>query len=135
MDLGGRYFRSSWEANWARYLNLLIAQKQVRSWEFEPEVFEFGGIKRGQRFYTPDFKVENQDGSVEFHEVKGWMDPKSATKLKRMAKYHPSVKVIVIDRAAYDEVARKLGGLIPNWEWGAKKSRFIRLARPDRKRP
>jgi hypothetical protein len=126
LDLGGQYFRSSWEANWARYLNCLQAQGQIKAWTYEPEVFEFPEIKRGCRFYTPDFRIVNSDDSVVFHEVKGWLDPKSVTKLRRMAKYHPAVKVLLIEKPAYDEVARKLGGLLPGWEWGKKKSRFLR---------
>lgn len=121
-DLGGRYFRSAWEANWARYLSWLVSLGEVVSWEYEPETFEFVNIKRGVRFYTPDFKVVNRDGTVEYHEIKGWMDPKSATKLKRMAKYYPQVKVVLIDRDAYTAVARQVRRVIPNWEWNAKHS-------------
>lgn len=123
-DLDNRYFRSSWEANWARYLNCLLAAGQVSGWEFESETFEFAGIRRGARFYTPDFKVTNADGTVEYHEIKGWMDQRSQTKLRRMAKYHPSVRVLVIEKAAYTEVCRKIGPLLPNWEWAAKKAKF-----------
>jgi hypothetical protein len=115
-DLGGKYFRSRWEANWARYLTWLQSLGEIRGWEFEPETFEFSRIKRGARFYTPDFRVTNKDGSIEFHEVKGWMDPKSQTKLKRMAKYHPSVKVIVVGKPEYSEVRRKVSALLPGWE-------------------
>jgi predicted nucleic acid-binding Zn ribbon protein len=114
-DLDGLYVRSSWEANWARYLNWLQRLGEVSSWQFEPETFEFP-VKRGARFYTPDFRVVRPDGSVEYHEVKGWMDQKSATKLKRMEKYHPHVKIILIDKETYRQVAVKVGGMIPYWE-------------------
>jgi len=57
----------------------------------------------------------NRDGSEEFHEIKGWMDPKSATKLKRMGKYYPAVKIVLIDKAAYRAVAKKMSGL-QGWE-------------------
>lgn len=119
-DLGGLFVRSSWEANYARYLNFLIHQRQIKSWEYEVDTFEFKGIKRGSRFYTPDFKVFNLDGSFEYHEVKGYMDSRSQTKLKRMAKYHPQVKIILIQRREYQEILEKLGRVIPNWEWSAK---------------
>lgn len=125
-DLDNRYFRSSWEANWARYLNCLRQQGQIVDWQYEPDTFEFVGIKCGARFYTPDFRVTNIGGSVEYHEIKGWMDARSATKLRRMAKYHPSIKVVLVERPAYDEVAKKLGKILPGWEWGHKKSRFLR---------
>lgn len=115
-DLADRYFRSSWEANWARYLNWLISLGEIKSWEYEVDTFEFMEIKRGARFYTPDFKVFARDGSFVYHEVKGWMDPTSKTKLKRMTKYYPEVKVILIDRPYYRDVAKKLFGVIPGWE-------------------
>lgn len=115
-DLGGQYFRSAWEANYARYLNWLIEQKQIVKWEFEPDTFEFKGIKRGTRFYTPDFKVFTGNDEYAYHEVKGWMDPASRTKLQRMAKYYPTEKVILIDRMPYMSIAKQMAGIIPNWE-------------------
>jgi len=120
-DLEGRYFRSAWEANWARYLNLLVQYGEIQGWEYEVDTFEFSRIRRGSRFYTPDFKVTNRNGSIEYHEVKGWMDPASATKLKRMAKYHPTVRMVVVDQAMYRGVAQKMGAMIPEWERSPKK--------------
>jgi hypothetical protein len=115
-DLNNIYFRSRWEANWARYLNFLIRQGQIRSWEFEPDTFEFIGIRRGGRFYTPDFKIINNDGSIEYHEVKGWMTGQGATKIKRMRRYHPRVKLLLVDRSQYRSVASTLSRVIPGWE-------------------
>ena len=50
-DLGETWFRSSWEANYARYLNLLARMKIVERWEYEPETFWFDGVKRGAVSY------------------------------------------------------------------------------------
>lgn len=121
-DLGNVYFRSSWEANWARYLNWLLEQGEICKWEFEPDTFAFHLIKRGTRFYTPDFKVFNKNGSIEYHEIKGWMTPESRTKLKRMAKYYPEIKVVLIDKKHYRSVADKMKRVIANWEINPKKS-------------
>jgi hypothetical protein len=115
-DLGGLYVRSSWEANWARYLNWLQSLGEIRSWKYEARTFEFTRIRRGGRFYLPDFEVVNRDGSIEYHEVKGYMSPESATKIKRMAKDFPEVTLVVVDRKVYSDVARKVSALIPNWE-------------------
>lgn len=112
----GIYVRSRWEANYARYLNWLKEQGKVKEWQYEPETFEFPHIKRGTRFYTPDFKVVWADGTVEYHEVKGYMDQKSRTALKRMARYYPDVKIVVIDRSTYQDIRRKLCRVIPGWE-------------------
>ena len=115
-DLNGQYFRSRWEANWARYLNWLIKHGQIRSWEFEPDTFEFKTIKRGTRFYTPDFKVVENNGEFYYQEVKGWMDPKSKTRLDRMARFYPEVRIQLVDKNRYSTVARQMKGFIPNWE-------------------
>lgn len=115
-DLGDQYFRSAWEANYARFLNLLKAQGGIASWEYEADTFWFETIRRGVRSYTPDFKVTEPRGTIYYVEVKGWMDPKSATKIKRMAKYHPAVDLRVVGERAYRELARKLGPALPGWE-------------------
>ena len=115
-DLGGLYVRSAWEANYARYLNFLIGLGQIKKWEYEADTFWFETIKRGTRSYTPDFKVWENDDRIIYHEVKGWMDEKSITRLKRMAKFHPNVRLIVIAKAEMAEIKSKVGRLIPFWE-------------------
>lgn len=113
-DINGQiiFFRSSWEANYALYLDFLIKQKQIKSWQFEADTFWFEKIKRGVRSYKPDFKVTNLNDSTEYHEVKGWMDAKSKTKIRRMAKYHPHIKLIVIDQEFYRDLKKKLGRML-----------------------
>lgn len=110
------FYRSCWESNYGRYLEWLKQQRLIKEWEHEPELFWFDGIKRGCVTYLPDFKVINNDDSVEYHEVKGFMDSKSNTKLKRMKKYHPKVKVVLIDKNIYNDIKRKLSGVIKEWE-------------------
>jgi len=119
-DLNGQYFRSSWEANYARYLNWLISIGEIKSWQYEPDTFEFTTIKKGTRFYTPDFKITNKDNSIEYHEIKGYMDDRSATKLKRMSKYYPAIKVILIDKDQYAGLSKQLRGIISGWEIAGK---------------
>jgi hypothetical protein len=114
-DLNDQFFRSRWEANYARFLNWLKAKGEIEKWEYEADTFWFEKIRRGVRSYTPDFKVK-QEGATYYVEVKGWMDPKSKTKIKRMAKYHPAVELRVVDAKAYNELARKIGAGIPGWE-------------------
>lgn len=114
-DLDNRYFRSAWEANYCRYLVWLKEQGEIEDWEYEPEVFRFEGVARGPYTYTPDFRVTEKDGSVVYHEVKGWMDGPSRSRLKRMAKHYPDVRIIVIGEEEY-KALRKWKGLIPNWE-------------------
>lgn len=116
-DLGDRYFRSGYEANYARFLTY-----SKIAWEYETKTFWFDGIKRGTRSYTPDFYLPGEDA---FHEVKGWMDPKSKTKLARMKRYHPAVKVVIIDAAWFAAAERQgLCSIIPGWECRHTRAKF-----------
>lgn len=94
------YFRSGWEMKYATFLEMLKKGKAIKDWTYEEDTFWFEKIKRGVRSYTPDFKIYFNGGKHEYHEVKGWMDSKSKTKLKRMKKYHPEETVTVIDQKA-----------------------------------
>lgn len=115
----GFFVRSAWEANWTRYLMFLIENRHdpLEHFEYEPDTFWFDPIRWGVVSYTPDFKLYERDKELYYQEVKGRMDQKSRTKLKRMAKYHPEMRVDLIDEKAYREVERKLGAAIPNWEF------------------
>lgn len=109
---GTMYFRSKWEANYALYLDFLIKNKQIRDWEYEAAFFTFDKIRHGTTRYMPDFKVTNNNGSIEYHEIKGYMDARSKTKLKRMAKYYPQVKLILIEKDAYNDIKKKVGKML-----------------------
>lgn len=117
-EIGGKknYYRSRWEANYARYLEWLRRRGEIKDWKHEPEVFWFDAIKRGVRSYKPDFRVWENDGSSRLHEVKGWMDSRSRTTLRRMAKYHPEQEIVLIDSKAYKKIGDTFGGLVPGWE-------------------
>lgn len=117
-EIGGykKYYRSRWEANYARYLEWLKSRGEISDWKHEPETFWFEAIKRGVRSYLPDFRVWENNGSSRLHEVKGWMDDRSKTTLKRMAKYHPSETIILIEKKAYEGIQKSISPLIPDWE-------------------
>lgn len=110
------FFRSSWEANYARYLEYLKENLKITNWEYEVHTFWFEKIKRGVRSYLPDFKITNLSGIHEWHEVKGWMDNKSKTKIKRMAKYYPCEKLIIIGEKWFRDNNLNLIAIIPDWE-------------------
>ena len=116
--MNNQYFRSSWEANYARYLNFLVKQKEIVKWEYEPDTFEFLKIKRGTRFYTPDFKVFKNDGTFEYHEVKGWNDDKSKTRAARMVRYFPKVVIKMREKDWFKRNGNTLSAIISNWEKG-----------------
>ena len=120
----------------ARYYNFVGIK-----WIYEPQEFEFYKIKRGSRFYKPDFYLPRQD---RFIEVKGWFRPADKTKLRRFKKYYPEefakLELIVPDKysgsrangemikflcddlgidfekiGSYKEI-EKYSNLIPGWE-------------------
>jgi hypothetical protein len=89
----GFYVRSKWEANLVRYYRFTKTE-----FVYEPKEFEFVGLKRGNRFYKPDFYLPKEDRYVE---IKGYLDATSITKLKRFRKYFPETAdrmTIVVQR-------------------------------------
>ena len=94
-----------------------MAHKDIFKWEYEPDTFWFEEIKRGTRSYTPDFKIWKTEGAKHhYEEVKGWFDQKSQTKMKRMARFYPEEKVIMIDQSVYAPIAKSIKAFIPGWE-------------------
>jgi hypothetical protein len=116
ITIGGKtvFVRSSWEANIIAYYEFLKTKNEIKEWEYEPKTFWFELIKRGVRSYKPDLLITNIDGSQFWIEIKGWMDDKSKTKLKRFAKYYPNEKMSLIDKKRYNEI-KKASSFIPNW--------------------
>lgn len=116
-DLDNRYFRSAWEANYCRYLNFLKDKGLIYKWEYESDEFWFYEIRRGIRSYLPDFKIwDCKDCTPYYVEVKGFMTKRCKTKLNRMAKYYPHVRVDIVGRKEYEEIRSKLSRVIPGWE-------------------
>lgn len=132
-----QYFRSRWEANMGRFYNFVRIK-----WLYEPQEFEFHKIKRGSRFYKPDFYLPEQDKLIE---IKGFFTAGDKTKIRRFKRYYPEefarLRFIIPDKYAkskangetikflcddlridfndiisYKEIEEKLGKLIPNWE-------------------
>ena len=123
-EIGGKrnFYRSRWEANYARYLQWLKENGDIVDWQHEPETFWFDAIKRGVRSYKPDFRVTENNGKSVLHEVKGWMDSRSRTTLRRMKKYHPQEKIVLIDGKQYRAIRSKVMAMIPEWEDSARDS-------------
>ena len=94
-----QYFRSKMEANVARYFNWMKI-----SWKYEPKEFEFKGIKRGTRFYKPDFYLPFYDRWIE---VKGYFRKTDKIKLRRFKRYYPEefkkLRFIIPDPYARDK--------------------------------
>lgn len=109
---GSVHFRSLWEANWALYLDWMIKQGKIKDWQYEPDRFFFDRQKLGTQSYCPDFKVFGNDGTIWYEEVKGFFDAISKTRLKRMKKYHPEVRVNLVEKKMYENTIRALDKVI-----------------------
>lgn len=73
------------EARYAQHLEGMKARGHVLWWRFE-------GIKlrlADSTFYSPDFAVMGADGTLEMHEVKGFMRDDAGVKLKVAADQYP----------------------------------------------
>ncbi|MEK6883315.1 MAG: hypothetical protein AABY22_27050 [Nanoarchaeota archaeon] len=126
IDNKTQFFRSSWEANVARWL---IWEK--KNWKFEPKVFVFEEIKQGTVSYCPDFQLDNN-----WLEIKGMLDGNSQTAIRRFKKYYPEefaklqtivgrpntkadkfFKKMGVPVIAYiSDLDKKYKSVIPNWE-------------------
>ena len=122
-EIAGRkiYFRSKWEANYSRYLQWCKEQGHILDWQHEPHTFWFESIKRGVRSYLPDFQVwplnaHTASPCTYWVEVKGWLDHKSKTKLKRMAKYYPNEKIELVKADWFAKNNHIMRNLIKEWE-------------------
>ena len=124
------FFRSGWEANVCRWLSY-----KDNKWEYEPRVFTFTehGIKHGTVSYCPDFKYGKTGLWLE---VKGQLDGKGRTAIRRFKKYYPTefkklraivgrpntvadkfFKKIGVPVIAYiNELTREYKDIIPHWE-------------------
>jgi len=114
-----RYFRSSWEANVARYLNFLHIK-----WEYEPKRFHFTEIESGVLSYMPDFYLPELDIWIE---VKGWLDENSKKRFEYFEKYYPKEdkKLMIIDSKKYYEMVKDFKYIILNWEFANQPKKKI----------
>lgn len=97
-----RYFRSNWEANFARVMNLLGKQ-----WEYESQSFQLTETLS----YTPDFRIDG-----EFYELKGRMTERCQKQISLFREQNPNIVLHVIEIKQYDLFRKQYKHLIPNWE-------------------
>ena len=110
----GITFRSQWEVNWARWLEWMKSTGNVIAWAYEPESFALRVHGKAVR-YVPDFRVE-WNGKVEYHEVKGRMDERSAGKIRAMRRQRRDIPLRVIDAKTYAALAPRFREIVPGWK-------------------
>lgn len=113
-------FKSRMEANIARYFEAIRTGRistdfEIINWLHEPCRFWYP-VSHGVTSYAPDFLLILRGRPLEFVEVKGWLDPRSATAIKRFAKYYPDLSLTLIDSRAYRAIEHKLACVIDGWE-------------------
>jgi len=92
----GRGFRSSWEVELAE----LMTELGIR-WEYEPKRFHFW---RERESYLPDFYLPDYNVWIE---VKGYMDRKSARRIRLFKKYYGKEYGFLLYEAVERELVKK----------------------------
>ena len=103
----GHYVRSSWEADFARVLKHIGVQ-----YRYEARRFTLSRADGSTLTYAPDFFVPE---SHCFYEIKGWMDDKSAEKIRLFREQFPNETLVVIDKTQFAELQMRYGDLA-EWE-------------------
>lgn len=102
----GHYVRSSWEANFCRYLKF-----QDINYTYEPDNF-YLHLSDKTIIYTPDFKI----AEGKYYEVKGWWDERSKLIRELMKNQHPAIEITYIDVGVYREIEKNFKDKIYGWE-------------------
>lgn len=103
-DLNDRYFRSRWEANFARVLNV-----QGKQWEYEPKTFQLSEMMS----YTPDFYLPEERTWIE---IKGQMNDRSREQIELFRQRYPEENLVVVDGVHYGRLRLEWKHQIENWE-------------------
>lgn len=117
------------EANWLRFLLFDGYRRWAdrdrdpppgRWYRYEGRRWEFPEHRGATSFYVAD--VEVWPGFIvpsrpyEVHELKGYMDGASKTKLRRMALHHPEVPLELITSPRFDALTARAESTVPGWE-------------------
>jgi len=102
-DLGNQFFRSRWEANFARVLDYLRL-----GWVYEPRRFYGDGCSLLIDFYIPVVD--------KYFEVKGWMKESEQRKLSIIKTANPEAAIGIVGKKEYSFLTQLYKKFIPNWE-------------------
>jgi hypothetical protein len=73
------------ELAYSEYLEQERLQGRIARWDYEPEKLKLAP----HTFYSPDFRIIRPDGTIEFHESKGFWEDDARVKIKIAAALHP----------------------------------------------
>jgi len=118
--MGGKriWFANRMEANYYRYLLWQKEQKLIANFQYQPNFFDFRpfGYDKGVVTYKPDFLVVSMDGSSMYVELKGHISRDHKTKMSRMRKCFPGVRITVVTYSQYKQLEKDVAPLIKGWE-------------------
>jgi len=92
------------ERKYSETLGAQLSTGHIRRWDFEPLKFRLAA----NTFFTPDFIVIENDGSITAIEVKGFLRDDAAVKFKVAAAMYPWLYWVMVKKRA-----KKHGG---GWE-------------------
>lgn len=108
-------FRSTWEYNYALYLQYLTKLGVLKEWGYEAMFLRYKVPKHYKiKGYLTDFtfKKTGEDKTI-FVEIKGRMDSRSRFILQGLSKHHPNVNVFVIRQQQYYKIIKSFYQKIP----------------------
>lgn len=73
------------ERKFAGYLDMLVSNGNIVRWDYEAEKLRLAD----NTFYSPDFRVVENDGKIIFYETKGFWRDDARVKIKIAASLHP----------------------------------------------
>ena len=110
---------SNYEYNYAQYLDYLMKNKKITYWFRNTTRLPLSKhIKcrdRVLKTYTPDFWIITNNGKLELHEVKGWMNDRSKKILSQIKRDYKNLKLIVIDKNEMLRLQNKYKTIINDW--------------------
>lgn len=112
--LGGKredlneYFRSMWEANFARLLNL----KNIK-YKYEQKIPIYDNNNNLLCTYVPDFYLPELNHYIE---IKGKWENSAKKKIQLLKKYKPEIKLFIIDGTKYKNIEKLYINKISLWE-------------------
>jgi hypothetical protein len=94
------------EAELARLLDRFAIE-----WEYEPRTFELDWDDAGQvtRAFTPDFYLPQHDLFIELTTLRQALVTKKNAKVRRLRELHPDVRIRMLYRRDYEELAFTFG--------------------------
>lgn len=124
-EIGGKSisFDSSYEANFARFLQHLKEKKEILAFVKNTTKFPFSETvdlskvcKTGtiQRSYTPDFLVFYPDWTYTVFEIKGWMNKRDDLKKAQFEKDYSGLKLEYVRKKDLLQIQNSL--TLPWWE-------------------